>query len=366
MYDWVLSIPVYTLLVFTSLLLCIALFYSAGGLGPACGFLAGAGFLSVYIDSPLVRPRSGLTRNNPLWLGAWWMGMLVCAAITSVAALPVIAFPKRLSNDTAGPITDSHSQPTAKGENGIEEPPPAYLRSPKLACAVSCGTGRCSHDSLYAQHVHASTTDAKLERVLEPHGCSRALRLHANQVDCMVNNTHRATSESALPPSARSPAFLRRAASFTYYPQKVNPTKQTTVSLTSLQHRVENRLKAFSRVLRRVLANPIWLGVTFTSMVEQSIVAAFLPFAPKYLQDLFQVPAYMASIHTGAVVVPSSAVGILTGALLMRRYRPQIHHALAGMSVMIAATVLTTVTLMLLNCPGNRVAGLTATYDGKP
>ncbi|KAA3679137.1 solute carrier organic anion transporter family, member 5A [Paragonimus westermani] len=184
-----------------------ALFYSAGGLGPACGFLAGAGFLSVYIDSPLVRPRSGLTRNSPLWLGAWWMGMLVCAAITSVAALPVIAFPKRLSNDTAGAITDSHSQPTAKDENGIEEPPPA-------------------HSSYYMYTYH-------------------------------------------LPVS-------------------------------------------------------------------------------------------------GAVVVPSSAVGILTGALLMRRYRPQIHHALAGMLVMIAATVLTTVTLMLLNCPGNRVAGLTATYDGKP
>ncbi|KAF5400526.1 hypothetical protein PHET_06136 [Paragonimus heterotremus] len=294
------------------------------------------------------------------------MGMLVCAAITFVAALPVIAFPKRLSNDTAGSTADSHDLPTAKGENGLKEPPPAYPHSPKLACAISSGTGRCSHDSLYAQPVHVSKADAKLDRVLEPHEYPRALRPHANQVGCIVNNTHRATSESALPPSARSPAFLRRAASFACYPQKVNPAKQTNVSLTSLQYRLGNKLKAFSRVLRRVLANPIWLGVTFTSVVEQSIVAAFLPFAPKYLQDLFQVPAYMASIHTGAVVVPSSAVGILTGALLMRRYRPQIHRALAGMSVMIAATVLTTITLMLLNCPGNRVAGLTATYDGKP
>ncbi|KAF6775486.1 hypothetical protein AHF37_04709 [Paragonimus kellicotti] len=218
---------------------------------------------------------------------------------------------------------------------------------------MSCGTGRCSRDSLYTQPVHASKVDAKLEHVLEPHEYPRALRPHANQVGCIVNNTHRATSESALPPSARSPAFLRRAASFACYSQKANSAKQNNVSLTSLQYRIGNRLKAFSRILRRVLANPIWLGVTFT-------------FNGGTVNHLFQVPAYMASIHTGAVVVPSSAVGILTGALLMRRYRPQIHRALAGMSIMIAATVLTTITLMLLNCPGNRVAGLTATYDGKP
>ncbi|KAA3676616.1 uncharacterized protein DEA37_0008518 [Paragonimus westermani] len=183
------------------------LFYSAGGLGSACGFLAGAGFPSAYIDSPLVRPRSGLTRNSPLWLGAWWMGMLVCAAITSVAALPLELLPTR----------------TAKGEKGIEDPPPASFRPPELACAMSCGTERCSHDSLHAQHVHASTTDAKMERVLKPYECSGALRFHTNQVGCMLENTHLDISESALPTSARSPAFLRRAASFPHYPQKVNP-----------------------------------------------------------------------------------------------------------------------------------------------
>lgn len=42
-------------------------------------------------------PETGLDRNSPLWLGAWWLGMLVCAALTFFVALPVICFPKQLA-----------------------------------------------------------------------------------------------------------------------------------------------------------------------------------------------------------------------------------------------------------------------------
>ncbi|VEL37171.1 unnamed protein product [Protopolystoma xenopodis] len=52
-------------------------------------------------------------------------------------------------------------------------------------------------------------------------------------------------------------------------------------------------------IFLRVITNPVWLGVTCTTVVEQSIVCAFLTFAAKYLQELFRVPAYLASIHTG-------------------------------------------------------------------
>lgn len=69
---------------------------------------------------------------------------------------------------------------------------------------------------------------------------------------------------------------------------------------------------------------------------------------------------------SGAVVVPSSLAGVLSGAMIMRHYRPRIDRTLAGVSVLICGTVLTTVSLMLISCPGNRVAGVTATYSGEP
>lgn len=58
-------------------------------------------------------------------------------------------------------------------------------------------------------------------------------------------------------------------------------------------------ISASYHIVRRVLTNPVWLGVTLSTVVEQSIVAAFLAFAAKYIQILFHIPAYLASIHTG-------------------------------------------------------------------
>lgn len=74
-----------------------AIFYSFGGLGPACGFIAGAGFLSLYIDSPFSTMTAGqIDRSSPLWLGAWWLGMLCASGLTFIVALPLIMMPQRL------------------------------------------------------------------------------------------------------------------------------------------------------------------------------------------------------------------------------------------------------------------------------
>lgn len=53
------------------------------------------------------------------------------------------------------------------------------------------------------------------------------------------------------------------------------------------------------RVFLRVVTNPIWLGVTATTVTENTIVSAYLTYAAKYLQAQFRVPAHLASIHTG-------------------------------------------------------------------
>ncbi len=41
-------------------------------LGPALGFLMGAGFLSIYVD-PGLQP-IGIEEKHPGWVGAWWGG----------------------------------------------------------------------------------------------------------------------------------------------------------------------------------------------------------------------------------------------------------------------------------------------------
>ncbi|KAH8348871.1 hypothetical protein KR084_012109 [Drosophila pseudotakahashii] len=62
-------------------------------LGPAIGYSLAALCLRLYIE-PSLEPLIG--REDPRWLGAWWLGWLVLAAVTLISALLLFMFPKEL------------------------------------------------------------------------------------------------------------------------------------------------------------------------------------------------------------------------------------------------------------------------------
>ena len=64
-------------------------------LGPALGYGLGGAFLSIYVD-PWVDTQ--LTETDPGWVGAWWIGFIICGAASLIAAVPFFFFPRRLSN----------------------------------------------------------------------------------------------------------------------------------------------------------------------------------------------------------------------------------------------------------------------------
>ena len=68
--------------------------YSMSAVGPALGFLMGALFLSLYVE-PYEEP-SGLTDSHNDWVGAWWIGFVVCSVLAVMVAVPLMLFPKEL------------------------------------------------------------------------------------------------------------------------------------------------------------------------------------------------------------------------------------------------------------------------------
>jgi hypothetical protein len=58
------------------------------------GFLMGALFLSFYVD-PGLQPE-GFTEQDSGWVGAWWVGFLLCSLLAFVSALPLLTFPPQL------------------------------------------------------------------------------------------------------------------------------------------------------------------------------------------------------------------------------------------------------------------------------
>nr|XP_033340984.1 solute carrier organic anion transporter family member 74D [Megalopta genalis]XP_033340986.1 solute carrier organic anion transporter family member 74D [Megalopta genalis] len=61
--------------------------------GPAIGFLLGYGCLSLYID-PSLHPV--ITKNDPRWLGAWWLGWIILGATMGMFSILIAMFPRHL------------------------------------------------------------------------------------------------------------------------------------------------------------------------------------------------------------------------------------------------------------------------------
>ncbi|XP_026862744.2 solute carrier organic anion transporter family member 4A1 [Electrophorus electricus] len=71
----------------------IGIFYTAAIVGPAAGYLLGGFFLNMYTE---IGQRTPLTPENPLWVGAWWIGFLAGGAAALITALPILGYPRQL------------------------------------------------------------------------------------------------------------------------------------------------------------------------------------------------------------------------------------------------------------------------------
>jgi len=56
----------------------------------------------------------GIDENDPRWIGAWWLGFVVCAACIFVWALPLSMFPPQL---TGYDVSKNVKQPATSDED---------------------------------------------------------------------------------------------------------------------------------------------------------------------------------------------------------------------------------------------------------
>ncbi|XP_044517096.1 solute carrier organic anion transporter family member 4A1 [Gracilinanus agilis] len=71
----------------------IAIFYTAAILGPAAGYLIGGALLNIYTE---IGRTTELTTENPLWVGAWWIGFLGAGASAFLISIPILGYPRQL------------------------------------------------------------------------------------------------------------------------------------------------------------------------------------------------------------------------------------------------------------------------------
>ncbi|XP_068606659.1 solute carrier organic anion transporter family member 4A1 [Brachionichthys hirsutus] len=71
----------------------IGIFYTAAILGPAAGYLLGGYALNFFTEIHLT---TEMSPDDPLWVGAWWIGFLAGGAAALLVAAPILGYPRQL------------------------------------------------------------------------------------------------------------------------------------------------------------------------------------------------------------------------------------------------------------------------------
>ncbi|NXH97731.1 SO4C1 protein, partial [Pachycephala philippinensis] len=95
--------------------LYIGIGYAMSLLGPAIGYVLGGQLLKVYIDIQIPKRQdttyNKVDQDDPRWLGAWWIGFLVCFFAIWLLIIPFSCFPRHLPGTAkiqAEKISETH------------------------------------------------------------------------------------------------------------------------------------------------------------------------------------------------------------------------------------------------------------------
>ncbi|KFV79664.1 Solute carrier organic anion transporter family member 1C1, partial [Struthio camelus australis] len=98
---------------------------SAGMFGPTLGFLLGSFCANLWVDIGIVDIDAiSINPKDTRWVGAWWLGLLICGAVSFIASLPFWFLPYSLPKEGEDEnLKISHLPVSVQGDHCKTEPP---------------------------------------------------------------------------------------------------------------------------------------------------------------------------------------------------------------------------------------------------
>ncbi|CAL8328843.1 unnamed protein product [Boreogadus saida] len=124
--------------------------------------------------------------------------------------------------------------------------------------------------------------------------------------------------------------------------------------------------KDFLPSLRRLFSNRVYPLIILTSLVAVNGFIGMITFKPKYMEQIYGQSASKAIFLIGSMNLPAVALGVITGGLILKRYRLGV----VGAARMALGASLTSFLFLFIqffiHCDNAEVAGLTVSYQGLP
>ncbi|XP_007259649.2 solute carrier organic anion transporter family member 2B1 [Astyanax mexicanus] len=88
----------------------VGILFALTVIGPALGYLMGSFLLRFYVDFNTVYPVE-MSREDPRWVGAWWLGFLLAGTLLFLTSLPYLFFPRSMKTEEK---SNTQMEPTSE------------------------------------------------------------------------------------------------------------------------------------------------------------------------------------------------------------------------------------------------------------
>ncbi|XP_072217592.1 solute carrier organic anion transporter family member 1C1-like [Excalfactoria chinensis] len=169
-----------------------------------------------------------------------------------------------------------------------------------------------------------------------------------------------------LPKSLKKPLKTSKDKTSPGLLEDTGATKKTLPPAKSKPTKWSTMLKDFCTSLKKILSNRMYVTFLCCSLLQFSSFIGFLTYKPKYMEQQYGQSASKSNFLIGLTTLPPVGIGIFLGGIIMKKYKMSITTATKFAFTMSFFAYSFTLLHFFVGCENQVVAGITASYDGKP
>ncbi|XP_063785478.1 solute carrier organic anion transporter family member 1C1-like [Pseudophryne corroboree] len=123
-------------------------------------------------------------------------------------------------------------------------------------------------------------------------------------------------------------------------------------------------LKGFFVALKKLGSNRLYVMLMCLNMLQLNSFLGYITYKPKYMEQQYGQSISKSNFFTGITTLPAAALGMLLGGLVMKKYKFGLLSACKMSFVTSFTAFILSLSLFMIGCENNDVAGITITYNG--